>query len=85
MLVNEMLRVHFFDAADGYAGTSFLVRQGDGVELHGKGGSGARADLTLRLGERRKTVRLQREYPIELKRFAELIDTTGGPGAWNRK
>ena len=24
-LVNEMLRVHFFDAADRYVGTSFLV------------------------------------------------------------
>ena len=84
-LVNEMLRVHFFDAADRYAGVSFLVRNADGVELQGSGGSGPRADLTLRLGERRKTVRLERNYPVELERLATLIDTIGGSEAWSGK
>ncbi len=84
-LVNEMLRAHFFDAADRYVGTSFLTRKGDGVELYLRGGSGSWADLTLRLGDRRKTVRLQRDYPIELERLLELADTIGGPDAWSRK
>ena len=84
-LVNEMLRAHFFDAADRYVGTSFLARNGDGVELRGRGGSGSWADVTLRLGDRRKAVRLQRDYPIELERLSDLIDTIGGPDAWSRK
>ena len=84
-LVNEMLRAHFFDAADRYVGTSFLARNGDGVELHGRGGSGSWADLTLRLGDRRKTVRLQRDYPIDLEKLLTRIDTIGGPDAWSRK
>lgn len=84
-LVNEMLRAHFFDAADRYEGTSLLVRKGDAVELHGRGGSGSWADVTLRLGDRRKVVRLERDYPIELERLSEMIDTIGGPDAWSRK
>jgi len=43
------------------------------------------ADLTLRLGERRKTVRLEREYPVELERLTQLVDSIGGPDAWNGK
>ncbi len=84
-LINEMLRVHFFDAADRYAGVSFLVRKGDGVELYGKGGSGSTIDLTLRIGQRRKTVRLERDYPVEFDRLSDRVDTIGGPAAWNRK
>ena len=84
-LVNQMLRAYFFDAVDRYEGTSLLVRNGDAVELHGRGGSGPWADVTLRLGDRRKAVRLERDYPIELERLSEMIDTIGGPDAWTRK
>ena len=84
-LVNEMLRAHFFDAADRYVGTSFLVREENGVELYGRGGSGSWAGVTLRLGDRRKAVRLERDYPIELQRISELIDSIGGPDAWSPK
>jgi hypothetical protein len=84
-LVNEFLAARFFDALDAYTGKRFLVRNGDTVSLGGSGGSGPWVDLTLRIGDRRKTVRLERDYPVEMGKLPELIDRIGGPEVWQQK
>jgi hypothetical protein len=85
-LVNEFLQARFFDALDSYANRSFLVRKGDNVMLYGSGGSDdPQTDLTLRLGDRKKTVSLFKNYPIELGRLPELVERIGGPQVWQGK
>lgn len=84
-LVNEFLQARFFDAFDSYrSGRSTLVRNGAFVMLYGAGGAAddPQADLTLRIGDRTKTVTLYSNYPGELGRLTELIDQVGGPQVW---
>ena len=81
-LVNEFLSARFFDALDAYTGKTFIVRQGNTVTFNGTGGSGPRVTLSLRIGERRKSVRLERDYPAELAKLPELVDQVGGPATW---
>jgi len=84
-LVNEFLSARFFDAPDAYTGKTHIIRQGDTVSIGGSGGSGPWVDLTLRIGDRRKTVRLERDYPVEMAKLPELIDRIGGPEFWRQK
>ena len=84
-LVNEFLAARFFDALDVYGGKTFIIRHGDTVSFGGSGGSGPWVDLTLRIGDRRKTVRLERDYPIEIGKLPELVDRIGGPEFWRQK
>jgi uncharacterized protein DUF6438 len=84
-LVNEFLQARFFDAFDSYRnGPSTLVRAGGVVMLHGAvgGSDDPQAELTLRLGDRTKTVTLFSNYPGELGRLPELVDRIGGPQVW---
>jgi hypothetical protein len=83
MLVNEFLQAHFFDALDTYRDKTFVVRKGDFVTLLGSGGSDdPQTDLTLRIGDRKKTVSLYNNYPAELGRLAEHVESIGGPRVW---
>ena len=41
-------------------------------------------DLTLRIGDRRKTVSLYSNYPAELGKLRELVERIGGPQVWLR-
>lgn len=84
-LVNEFLAAHFFDALDAYRGKTFVVRKGDNVSFGGSGGSGPWVELTLRIGDRRKTVRLERDYPVEIGKLPEFVDRIGGPEVWRQK
>ena len=84
-LVNEFLHARFFSALNTYADNgSFLVRNGDTVALYGSvgGSDDPRADLTLRIGDRMKTVTLYNNYPAELGSLPELVDRIGGPRVW---
>jgi Domain of unknown function (DUF6438) len=84
-LVNEFLKFRFFDALATYReGRGLLVRKGDMVELYGSvgGSDDPQADLTLRIGNRTKTVTLYNNYPTELGRLPELVDRIGGPRVW---
>lgn len=84
-LVNDFLQARFFDALDAHRGTTFIVRRGNNLEFQNSGGSGPSVDLTLRIGDRRKTVRLERDYPPELGRPPELVDRIGGPEVSQRQ
>lgn len=82
-LVNEFLQARFFDALATYRNKSFIVRKGDAVTLYGSGGSDdPPTDLTLRIGDRTKTVTLYNNYPAELGRLPELVERIGGPRVW---
>jgi hypothetical protein len=86
-LVNEFLKARFFDARDTYRNPpSTIVRDGDTVVFKGAGGGSddPQADLTLRIGDRRKTVTLYSNYPADLGRLPELVDRIGGPQVWQR-
>ena len=82
VLVNEFLSARFFDALDAYTGKTFIVRQGNRVIYNGTGGSGARVTLSLRIGERGKSIKLERDYPAELGKLPGLVDQVGGPPVW---
>jgi uncharacterized protein DUF6438 len=87
-LVNEFLRARFFDALETYRNPpSTVVRKGDSIILYGAGGGSddPQADLTLRLGDRTKTLTLFSNYPAELGRLPELVDRIGGPQVWQRR
>ena len=60
------------------------VRQDDKVKVMGSGGSGAWVELSLRLGDRHKTIRLERDYPTDLGRLPDLVDRIGGPAVWQK-
>lgn len=86
-LFNDFLNARFFNALNTYAACcSSLVRKGDMVSLYGMGpGEDPRVDLTLRIGDRRKTVTLRADYPADLGRLPELVDRIGGPSVWQVK
>lgn len=82
-LVNEFLKVRFFDAVGNFSEPDFYAQQGDSLWLRGHGGAdGTHVDLTLQLGAVTKTVRLYRSVPMEWERLRELLWRTGGPDAW---
>jgi Domain of unknown function (DUF6438) len=84
-LVNEFLRARFFDAPVSYCGESLIVRKGDTVTMYGScGADEPQTDLTLRIGDRRKTVTLYSNYPADLGRLPELVESIGGPQVWLR-
>ena len=83
-LVNEFLTARFLDARDAYHRQEVNHRHGDTVSFGGSGGSGPWVDLTLRIGDRRKSVRLERDYPVEIGKLPELVHHIGGPEAWQR-
>jgi hypothetical protein len=86
-LVNEFLRARFFEARNTYLHpASTIVRNGDTVVFQGAdgGSDNPEVDLTLRIGDRSKTVTLRNNYPAELGRLPELVDRLGGPQVWLR-
>ena len=84
-LVNEFLGARFLESLDAYTGRTFIVRKGDSVDFIGTGRSGPWVDLSLRMGERRKAIKLQVDYPAELQRLTDLVDGIGGPAVWGMK
>ena len=85
-LVNEFLRVRFFDALDRYESVTFVERKGDLLLLGGSGGiDGGTADITMRLGSRTKTVVLSENFPVELGGLRDRILRIGGPQSWPAK
>jgi len=82
-LLDEFLKVRFFEGPDNFKGRRVAVRKGDSLFLYSSGGGvGARwVDLTLRLGAVTKTVRLEEETPTDLARLGDRIFEIGGPKA----
>jgi hypothetical protein len=82
-LVNEFLHARFFDALDKYWGDTSIVRNGDKLDFSYSGMmDDTQTDLTLRIGDRKKTVTLFNNYPTELGRLPELVERIGGPQVW---
>jgi hypothetical protein len=82
-LVNEFLRVRFFDALDRYESVMFVERKGDLLLLRGRGSiDGGTANVTMRLGSRTRTVVLSENFPIELGGLRDRILGIGGPQSW---
>jgi hypothetical protein len=85
-LVNEFLKVRFFDALDRYESVMFVERKGDLLLLRGSGGiDGGTIDITMRLGSRTKTVVLSENFPVELGGLRDRILRIGGPQSWPAK
>lgn len=85
-LVDAFVRVRFFDAASSYTGSRHARRDGEFLRFDTSGPADAvNWDLTLRLGNQTKTVRLVADFPEELGRVRDLVDTIGGPRAWSQK
>jgi hypothetical protein len=84
-LVTDVLRARFFNAHHTYLDSAPIARV-DGQSLRfsfSHGIDGGIWDLTLRLGAVTKTVRLHgRRIPGELLRLRELVESIGGPKAW---
>jgi len=82
-LLDECLKVRFFESPDNFKGRRVAVRKGDSLFLYSSvGGVGARwVDLTVRLGAATKTVRLEEETPRDLARLRDRIFEIGGPKA----
>ena len=85
-LVNAFLQARFFHARrnDYRNPPSAIVREGDTLVLRGAvgGSDDPQRDVTLRLGDRTKTVTLYDNYPAQLGRLPELVDRVGGPQVW---
>jgi hypothetical protein len=84
-LVNAFLQAQFLNALESYSNPPpTMVRKGDTIELYGavRGIDATQTDLTLRIGDRKKTVTLYANYPAELGRLPELVERIGGPQIW---
>jgi hypothetical protein len=82
-LLNEFLRVRFFDLLDRYAGTERVRRSTSGLLLEYITVSDERsATLTLQLGEQIKRVGLYDNYPAELGNLPGLIDRIVSSEQW---
>jgi hypothetical protein len=82
-LLNDFLQARFADAASSYMGVRHARREGDRVLLGmSSGADGSEWDLSLRLGDHRKTVHLYLGYPAELARVRDHMIQLGGPSAW---
>lgn len=76
-LVNELLRVRFFDAASEYADLDTISSDGGRLTLVSiVTTDGPSALLELRIGKHEKRVRLYDNYPQELGAIPQLIDQT---------
>jgi hypothetical protein len=79
-LVNEFLKVRFFEAFDRYDTVDFVVRQGDLLLRRSSGAiDRGTADITMKLGSRAKTVVLSENVPAELGRLRDLTWRMGAP------
>jgi hypothetical protein len=82
-LLNEFLRVRFFDAADRYAGSERARRAGSDFVIESVVVTALPSQiLTLRLGERTKRVVLYDNDPLELGKLPDLIDRAVGSERW---
>ena len=82
-LVNQFLEARFWNALNSYRNTSVIVRNGDTVTVNGTSSADdPQTDLTLKIGDRTKTVSLFAHYPDELRRLAIGIERLGGPHSW---
>lgn len=82
-LLNEFLHAGMADAAPSYVGVPNARRDGDRVVVSMSGGAdGPEWDLSLRLGDYRKTVHLYLGYPAELARVRDQMIRLGEPSAW---
>jgi hypothetical protein len=82
-LVNEFLRARFFDALNEYDEVEQVAR----IEDHLVFVNEVKTDLpwfvlSLKLGDRTKTVRLRDHYPAELGSLAEAVDRTAEVQSW---
>ena len=85
-MLNQFLKLRFFEARDRYAGRLFVMREATTLVFRESGSiDGREAHLTLRLGDRNKTVTLYESYPVELGQLRGQIDRIGGPTAWPGK
>jgi hypothetical protein len=88
--VNAFLRARFFDALDSYATTAVVVRRENELRLLFSGGiDGGAIDVSMRLGQLKKTVYLSDNFPAELRSLVEMVRKIGGlpplPQAWPSK
>ena len=83
-LLNEFLRVRFFDALDRYENLQSLRLQGgDKLQLLESGVDDVPSTiLTLQIGPHKKTVVLYDNYPLELKELADTVDRVSGALEW---
>lgn len=82
-LVNEFLRVRFFDALDRYEGRQLVQRRGDKLFMYSQTESDHPSTiLTIRLGDHEKTVVLYNNYPSDLKSLADAVDSAAKTEQW---
>ena len=82
-LLNEFLRVRFFDAADTYDGGEMVeLRDGRYVLLGMDVTDLPSQILTLQLGARKKRVVLRYNYPSELGKLPNLVDDVAQTKRW---
>jgi hypothetical protein len=82
-LLNDFLQARFADAALSFVSVPHARREGDQILIGVSGGAdGAEWELSLRLGDYRKTVHLYLGHPIELAGVRDRLIQLGGPPAW---
>jgi len=82
-LLNEFLRVRFFDVLDKYEGQQFVQLEGDRLIMYRQTVScHSSTILTLRLGDHEKSVVLYDNYPSDLKSLAETVDSAVNTKQW---
>ena len=85
-LLNEFLVGGFTHSLTRYEGGPRAIRDGNHVSIGVRGGAaGPEWDLTLRVGDYRKTVHMYLDYPSELARVRDRLIQLGGPAAWNTR
>lgn len=82
-LVNELLRVRFFDAASEYADRDVIDNNGGKLTVVSiVTTDGPSALLEMKIGKHEKRVRLYDNYPKELGAIPQLIDQTVAIEQW---
>ena len=78
-LFNDFLAARFFERPASYDGLQAARRTGDSVQILQHGAADNRIwILSLRVGARRKNVRLALDEPEELTRLRERMSALGG-------
>jgi hypothetical protein len=82
-LLNEFVRLRFFEAPASDTTEPVVVREGELVRfLLRVGADGPEWDLSVRVGAQSKSVHLYMGFPADLGRLRDLLDGIGGPRAW---
>jgi hypothetical protein len=85
-LLNEFLAGGFTHSLTRYEGGPRAIRDGNHVSIGVRGGADGPAwDLTLRVGDYRKTVHMYLDFPSELAEVRDRLIQLGGPAAWTAR